>query len=130
MARRKKHPYHDEKEVVRRTFVVIALALFMYATSVAPPGTLARDAVTMVGSAGVGMMAGVEPNPYNTAAAQLAAKQSELDARAAVIGAQSGGSLTSTRVLAAASFCMSLIVLILVSLNYYMDFRRSRRAIA
>lgn len=129
MARRKHH-YNDEKEIVRRTLVVISLALFMYATSVSSPSVLARDAFTMVGTGAVGMYAGVEPNPYNTAAAQLAAKQNELVAREATVDAQTGGSLTGTRVLAAASFCISLIVLVLVSLNYYMDFRRTRRVIA
>ncbi len=130
MARRTKKAYHDEKEVIRRTFVVIALVLFMYATSVAPPSTLARDAISMVGAGAVGMTAGVAPNPDNTLAAQFDAKQRELEAREATVGAQIGGSLTSTRVLAAASFCISLIVLVLVSLSYYMDFRRSRRVVA
>jgi Na+/H+-translocating membrane pyrophosphatase len=129
MAKRKR-TYKDEKEIVRRTLVVIALALFMYATSVSSPGVLARDAVSMVGSGAVGMYAGVESNPYNTAAAQLAAKQNELQARESLVDARSGGSLTGTRVLAAASFCISLLVLVLVSLNYYMDFRRGRRVIA
>ncbi len=128
--KRRTHTYKDEREIVRRTLVVIALVLFMYATSVSSPSVLARDAVTMVGSGAVGMYAGVEPNPYNTAAAQLAAKQNELALREATVNAQTGGSLTGTRVLAAASFCISLLVLILVSLNYYMDFRRTRRVIA
>ena len=127
---KKKHTYKDEKEIVRRTLVVIALALFMFATSVSSPSVLARDAMSMVGSGAVGMNAGVDANPYNTAAAQLAAKQNELMAREATVDAQTGGSLTGTRVLAAASFCISLIVLVLVSLNYYMDFRRTRRIIA
>lgn len=128
--KRRTHRYKDEKEVIRRTAVVIALALFMYATSTASPSTLAHDSASMVGSAMIGMTAGVEPNPYNTAAAQLAAKQNELEAREATVGALSGGSLTSTRVLAALSFCISIIVLILVAANYYMDFRRGRRIVA
>ncbi len=127
---RQKHHYKDEKEIVRRTLVVIALVLFMYATSVSSPSVLARDAVSMVGAGSVGMYAGVEPNPYNSAAAQLAAKQNELVAREATVDAQTGGSLTGTRVLAAASFCISLLVLVLVSLNYYMDFKRTRRIVA
>lgn len=129
MARRKK-TYREEKEVIRRTLVVIALVLFMYATSIDSPKVLTQNTATLVGSAVIGMSAGVPENPYNTAAAQLTAKQDELSAREATVHAQTGGSLTSTRVLAAASFCVSLLVLVLVSLNYYMDFRRSRRAIA
>ncbi len=128
--KRRKHTFKDEREIVRRTLVVIALALFMYATSVSSPGTLARDAASMVGSGAVGMYAAIEANPYNSAAAQLAAKQNELIAREATVDAQTGGSLTGTRVLAAASFCISLLVLVLVSLNYYMDFRRGRRIVA
>ncbi len=130
MVRKKKKIYSEEKEVVRRTAVVIALVLFMYATSVDSPRVLTETAANMVGSAVIGMSAGVPENPYNSAAAQLAAKQSELDAREATVNAQTGGSLTSTRVLAAASFCISIIVLLLVGANYYMDFRRSRRVLA
>jgi hypothetical protein len=127
MAKRKK--YADEKEVVRRTGIVVALALFIFATSVDSPKVLVQTAGSMVGAA-ANMSAGVEPNPYNTAAAQLAAKQAELDARESRIGALDGGSLTGTRTLAAASFVTSILVLVLVAGNYYMDFRRARRTLA
>jgi hypothetical protein len=125
MARKKTHK--DEKEVIRRTLVVVALVLFIYATSVDTPGALARTAGSMVGSAVVGMTAGVEPNPYNSAATQLAQKQAELDAREANLNASGDASLTGTRGLAAASFVTSVIVLLLVTANYYMDFRRARK---
>ena len=127
MAKRKHHTYRDEKEVVRRTAIVIALVLFIYATSIASPKVLVRDAGTMLGSATVGMYAGVEPNPYNTAAAELAAKKSELDAREAMVQANEGGSVAGTRMLAAAAFATSVLVLLLVAANYYMDWRRDRR---
>ncbi len=129
MARRK-HTYADEKEVIRRTVVVIALVLFIYATSIDSPRALVQTAGSMVGSAVVGMSAGVEANPYNKVAAELSQKQSELDAREAALNASPGGSLAGTRGLAAASFCISIIVLILVAANYYMDFRRGRRLFA
>ncbi len=119
-----------EKEVIRRTAIVIALALFMYATSIDSPKVLVNTAASMAGSAVIGMTAGVPANPYNTAAEQLAQKQADLDAREATVAAISGGSLTSTRTLAAASFCVSILVLVLVAANYYMDFRRGRRMIA
>ena len=126
MARSKKHTYKDEKEVIRRTAIVVALVLFMYATSVASPRVLVQTAGSMVGSATIGMSVGVEPNPYNSAAAQLSAKQAELDAREAGLHAAEGGSLTGTRTLAAAAFVTSILVLLLVAGNYYMDWRRYR----
>lgn len=127
MAKRKKHTYRDEKEVIRRTAIVIALVLFIYATSVASPKVLVLSTVSMLGSATVGLSAGVAPNPYNTAAEQLTEKQNELEAREALIKANEGGSLTGTRTLAAGSFIVSILVLVLVAMNYYMDWRRDRR---
>ena len=125
MKRRKKHD--DLTELVRRSAVVFALVLFMYATSVASPRVLVKTASSMLGSATIGMTAGVQENPYNTAAEQLAQKQTELASREATVHAYEGGSLTSTRVLAALSFVISILVLVLVAANYYMDFRRGRR---
>lgn len=125
MKRRK--TYDDEKEVVRRTAVVIALALFIFATSVDSPRVLVYTAASMVGAGAVGMSAGVAPNPDNTVAAQLAQKQAELDAREGALRAGEGGSLTGTRALAAASFITSVLVLVLVAGNYYLDFRRGRK---
>jgi hypothetical protein len=80
----------------------------------------------MTGSAGVGITAGVAPNPDNTLAAQFAQKERELGAREDTIDARSGGSVSGTRMLALASFVTSMIVLLLVSANFYMDFRRGR----
>ena len=127
MAKRKRHTYRDEKEVIRRTAIVIALVLFIYATSVASPKVLVQSAASMLGNASVGLSMGVAENPYNTAAAQLAAKQTELDAREALIKAGEGGSVAGTRMLAAGSFIVSILVLVLVALNYYMDWRRDRK---
>ena len=123
----KKNTYEAEKEIIRRTTIVVALVLFMYATSIDSPKILVKSAGSMLGSAVIGVYAGVDPNPDNTVAAQLAAKQQELDAREASIAANSGGSLTGTRSLAAAAFVTSILVLLLVAANYYMDWRRYRR---
>jgi Na+/H+-translocating membrane pyrophosphatase len=128
MARRKTQV--KEHELLRRSAILFALVLFMYATSVDAPSALVATARSMVGSAVVGMTAGVEPNPYNSAAGQLAQKQNELESREQLVRAYEGGSLTGTRVLAAASFLVSILVLVLVALNYYMDFRRGRRITA
>ncbi|MBP9757435.1 MAG: hypothetical protein KBD06_02435 [Candidatus Pacebacteria bacterium] len=127
MARKKKHAFRDEMEVVRRMAIVMALVLFIYATSIASPKVLVQDAGSMLGSAVVGMTVGVEPNPYNTAAVQLAAKQNELEAREELLRAQEGGSVAGTRMLAAGAFVTSILVLLLVAANYYMDWKRARR---
>jgi hypothetical protein len=122
MARRTK----PAKSEWRYGATTVALALLLFALSIDTPGTLARSAYAMLGSAGVGMYAAVDPNPDNTLAAQFAQKEAQLNARAAVLGAQEGGSLTGTRMLAAGSFVVSVLVLLLVALNFFMDWRRNR----
>ena len=124
MARRKKSD--DKREAIRRGAMIVAIILFMYAISVDSPARLARSGYSMLGAAVIGVTAGVEPNQYNTLAQQLSDKQKELDAREAALNAQSGGSLVGTRSLAAASFATSVLLLVLVAGNYYLDFRRSR----
>ncbi len=124
MARRSRRT--NTNDMLRLGGVTLALVLFLYSASVDSPLSLAQSAASMVGSAEIGMSAGVGENPDNKLAAQFAAKEAELNARAGVLNAASGGSMSGTRALAALSLGTSLIVLMLVSANFYMDWRRGR----
>ncbi len=124
MARSTRIPRRNN--ILRLGGVILALVLFLYSLSVDSPLSLAQSAPAMLGSAVIGMSAGVTANPDNTAAAQIAQKQAELDAREREVGARAGGAISGTRSLAAASLLTSLLVLVLVSANFYMDWRRER----
>lgn len=80
----------------------------------------------------VGMSASVEPNELNMYTAQLTAREKELNEREAAlreleIGLNEGGTANdySTYVLASILF----ILLVLILLNYILDYIRSREAL-
>ena len=73
------------------------------------------------------MSASVPPNPYNTLASELADEKSQLDARAHALAAQQSAASQGAELehyLTIASFCMSIVLLVLVGLNFYLDTRR------
>jgi hypothetical protein len=123
MARRRRHTQND---YLRLAGVTLSFVLLLYSLSVDSPLSLSQSGFSMLGNAAVGMSAGVAPNPDNTLAAQFAQKEKELDARAGTIDAQSGGTVSGTRMMAFASLCVSMLVLAMVSANFYMDWRRGR----
>jgi preprotein translocase subunit SecF len=85
----------------------------------------------------VGMVVGIAPNPYNTLNDQLQAEKTQLDQQAADLAARQAAFESSTGVAATVaqtspvvwylSMAVALIG-ILVCLNFYFDWRRSRRA--
>ena len=74
------------------------------------------------------MYASVPANPDNTVAAQLAAKEAELNRREAEMTTRehSPSPMSLGEILGASSFFLSLIVLLLVALNFYFDARRGK----
>lgn len=109
--------------------LLVAVPALMQSISLGAGTNLVRDAHSMMGDAAVSLSASVPPNPYNTLAAQLADEKTQLDQRAAALDArQSGLSSGSTfqQDLTIASFCMSLMLLLLIGLNFYLDMRRRR----
>lgn len=124
MAKRRK-----KEDIASRIALAVALVLMIYALSNDSFQTLVFQAPTMLGSAVIGMSAGVEANPYNTLAAQLSEKERELAAREARLQDAADGGLYDmggTRMLSAASFMLSLALFVLVALNYFFDWRRSK----
>lgn len=84
--------------------------------------------------AAVGVQATVEPNGWNTLAAQIDAKQKELDAREAALStreqalqAESSAGFLSPEWY---TTILALILLILVLLNFYLDWRRGEPNVA
>ena len=82
----------------------------------------------------VGIVVGVAPNPYNTLNDQLNQKQAQLDQQAADLAAQEAAFASSTAAAAAAPSpavgylaAAIAVVALLVILNFYLDWRRSRR---
>lgn len=78
--------------------------------------------------AAVGVKASVEPNVWNNLAAQIDAKQKELDAREAALSTKEQAleaSGSSSRLLSPEWYttALALILLVLVLLNFYLDWR-------
>lgn len=117
-----------------RTVFINALALVIgisgvfYALTADSSGGMGSKAQRMVAAA-ASLTLGVEPNPYNTLDAQLTAKQNELDQREAAIASKESSGTAD--VYGLASFCISIVLLILVAINFYYDrkMRGNRTAI-
>ncbi len=106
----------------------IALVLMTYALSLASPQMLANTAGQLVANAMVGMNAGVLPNEFNSLAQALQDKETELKEREARLGGvEIEGGMFSTNTLAVASLAVSILLVILVGLNFFFDLRRGRR---
>ncbi|MBP9669338.1 MAG: hypothetical protein KBE09_03545 [Candidatus Pacebacteria bacterium] len=109
--------------------VFMALAMMTYALSMASPQALVSTAGQLLANATVGMQAGVLPNQYNALAQALSEKEAELAAREQQLsGVEVRRGMFSTNTMAVASFGVSVLLLVLVGLNFYFDVRRARRA--
>ena len=114
---------------VNAAALVVAVASLAYSLSIAPPAQMAASAKRLMADASVSMSASVPANPYNTLAAQLTQKQNALDARAAQLEAQQATINSRDAIiqdLGLAGFGLSIFLLILVGLNFYLDGRRRR----
>ena len=127
-------PAHSRHSRSGRVFVTNAVALLIavpsltyFGSLLGAPDNLSLGAQRLMADAAVSLSAAVPSNPYNTLAAQLADKQTQLDARAAQLSAEQS-ILNSKNVLAEdlgmAGFGLSVFLLILIGLNFYLDMRR------
>ena len=112
--------------------VALSLAgvLFGYSASVSPVQNLLPTAHIMLASAVVSISAGVAPNPDNTLQKQLLDQKAALDARESKLAMREQSSTIPPSVdnsIALYSFALSLLLLILVGVNFYFDWARSRR---
>ena len=117
----------------RRVLVVNSLALLIAVPALAysivheTPSGIVSDAQGLVAGASASLSASVPANPYNTLAAQLDDEKAQLDSRATELNAQQSAAAAQNsleRYMTFASFGMSLMVLLLVGLNFYFDMRR------
>jgi hypothetical protein len=82
----------------------------------------------------VGVVVGIAPNPYNTLNDQLQQEQTQLNQQAADLAAREAAFASSTSAGAQSTLpdnryllAAVIIIGILVCLNFYLDWRRSRR---
>ena len=109
----------------------LAAFLFGFATLTSPISVLTQNAQDMFAAVGVTMS--VAPNPYNTVAAQLQLKETALKQKeqqlASRENAQASQPLTApSNRYSFYSLCMSIVLCILVAINFYFDVRRKGRA--
>jgi hypothetical protein len=111
--------------------ICAALVCLSYASLTLTPASLNSNVKDTLAAVGVGVTASVSPNQYNTLAEQLDAKEAELNQREAALN-QQGSAVPITNGLNAIaqdrlgfySLCVSVLLLILVAINFYYDVRR------
>lgn len=114
----------------RRTWSIyapgaVAALLLSYSAFHGVPGVVVQNGVHMVANV-VGATASVPVTPENRIAAQLALRETELDTREELVSAREDSLSFQERVLPFASFVASIVLALLVALNFFMDFRRTR----
>jgi hypothetical protein len=103
--------------------LLVAIGGLYYGVDTFGPGLLAARGEVFVASAAVSISAAIPANPDNTLAQQLREKQEALDARERSLGTQSSGSTDW----GFRAFALSVLLLILMFANFYLDMRRARR---
>ena len=107
-----------------------ACALLCYSLFNASPSLLVRSSTNIVASAVVGMSAGVAASPENALAQALAAKERELKEREARLvnqGRENAAAPSFFEESAVYSFGLSILLFVLLAINYVMDWRRGRK---
>lgn len=117
--------------IVNVLALVVAIPAFGYALFVDTPRSYVVDIGTMFASASASLTAQVPSNPYNSLAAQLSEKEALLNEREAQFDqremlARSDSSLDGR--LGIISFVISIVLFVLVGINFYLDMRRGRVA--
>lgn len=107
-----------------KVLLLATLAVFSaYGLLLARDLGMGRDA-RMVPAQTIGVFAGVEENEVNTLAAQLRAREEELDAREAALSGAVPAQINPTTLLAIV--CIGAGLLGLILLNFYLDSTRRR----
>lgn len=127
----RKRPTKKKKSSISVSAVALAIAapLFVYALVLVPPAMLAHNVRAALTATAVGASAGVDPNPINTLAAQLKDKETSLDQREQVLSQLENEIIaknSSNNTIAFISLGGSLLLFLLVGLNFYLDTKRRR----
>ena len=124
---------------VRRSVVVgaigimVALPAIAYSLYLDYPVNIAADGQRLMADAAVSLSASVPDNPYGDLAQQLSDKETQLDEREATLAADQAAAdqrNAAAKDFGFVSLCISVFLLILVSLNFYLDMRRKRPVVS
>lgn len=85
----------------------------------------AASAQSLMGAASVSISAAIAPNPDNTLASQLRAKEEQLAAREAALNTRAAAPALVVTDWGFWAFVLSATLLVLVGLNFYFDMRRA-----
>lgn len=103
----------------------LAALLLSYSAIHGVPGVVVQSSIHMVANV-VGATASVPVTPENTIAAQLAMRELSLDDREVALSDRERSQAFRENALPLASFLASIVLAILVSINFFLDFRRQR----
>lgn len=116
------------RQEIRALGAFVAVGAMTYAVFVNGPSLIATQTGGMLASATVSISAAIPPNPYNTLAHDLAAKEASLTEREAALATRENSTSVSGVSggvpWGALSFVLSLSLLILLVINFYLDMRR------
>lgn len=106
----------------------VALSGMLVPVLMQTPERLTQNTESMIAGAGATLSASVPENPYNTLAQQLQDEQAALNEREAELKKKENNVGPSAgEIFGVMSFVMSVILLGLLGLNFYMDSRRNKR---
>lgn len=109
--------------------IFVAFLGMVHPLLVQSPHGIVMNAGAMAAATGASLTVGVPANQYNTLAQQLSVKQLSLEEREEALKARETrfAGLGLGDMFGLASFVLSIILCILVGLNFYMDWRRGRK---
>lgn len=109
--------------------MLIFAALFLaYAVVASTPASLLKSTHETLAAA-ASLSVSIAPNPYNTMAQQFAQKETQLSQKEAQLNTQQeqlSSSITTNEKLGFYSLCMSVLLFVLVGVNFLFDIRRGR----
>lgn len=124
----------DRRNTAITFTLALAVGLLLVALMSASPDVIVRRTIEMYSSAVVGVSLGIAENPYNQLAQQIAEREGELTERETTL-VESEQALKDREdrlewkaTLAVYSMAVSLILFVLIALNFYRDWRRSSTA--
>jgi hypothetical protein len=130
---KKRQTAHGKKSavlsVVHKTGLGVAAMALSVSMLIASPSQLKFDASMLMANA-VGARAAVAPNEYNTLAQELVQREAQLGEREAQVATQNAverSTANPSNIWTLLSIALSLTVLVLVGINFYLDSRRNRR---
>lgn len=111
--------------------LVLAVGFLGYAVSTNTPALFAQAAENSLAAASVSVNAGVAPNPDNTLAQQLQAKEQQLDAEQQQVTQVQQAEDSPSALFGSLGFyslLASIALFLLVAMNFYFDWRRGRKS--